>query len=743
MTPLFLIRSVRTVLLFSVVLVWAGTATAEDARDVSEAEERTCFQTPSPYQPESDVQANVAIVYGGGRSLAERIAGWRRQGYLTHFMTGVAWGGYQDYFSGKWDGREHWAEVQTRRDGSRMAHGRSRDVFYNVPTPSYTDYLKTVVRGAIDAGATAVHLEEPEFWVAAGYSEAFQAAWQKEYGEPWQPPHSSVEARYRSERLKQKLYTDCLAELFRDAKAYARGHDREVRCFVPTHSLINYAHWGIVSPEGNLMAIKEVDGYIAQVWTGTARTPNLYGGIQRERTFETAFLEYGQMVNMVRPSGRRCYLLHDPVEDNPNHTWEDYRTNWEATVVASLFRPESWHFEVMPWPTRIFLGRYPVREGNETKRVPLPPDYATELMAVTQALRDMKQSDVEWDCGTSGIGVLVSDSIMFQRGAPAPPDTHLSSFFGLALPLLKQGIPVEVVSLENVGWREALRPYRVLLLTYENQKPLRREYHDALIQWVREGGCLLYFDGGDDPFDRVREWWNDEGRTTATAAQTLFHAAGLGERPGEGFQQVGKGWLAVLRRSPRRLAAESGQIGDRSFVCGAVRQALEKQGHGELWKTQNYLRLRRGPYVIAAVLDEAMTTAPLPIRGRFVDLFDPALPVVTEKTIKPGERSLLVDLDRLRGERPRLVAAAARLHDERADREKWLGTFRGPAGTKAVARLWWPREPREIKLATQGANQPVKFDSRWDEPSRTLWLEFPNSSDGVEVSLTWNAGGRK
>jgi len=150
-----------------------------------------------------------------------------------------------------------------------------------VPTPQYVECLKTVLHGAIDAGVTAIHLEEPEFWVASGYSEAFKHAWREEYGEPWQPPHSSVEARYRSGRLKQKLYTDCLAELFRDAKAYARRKGRGVRCFVPTHSLINYAHRRIVSPEGNLMAIAEADGYIAQVWTGTARTPNIYRGRRR------------------------------------------------------------------------------------------------------------------------------------------------------------------------------------------------------------------------------------------------------------------------------------------------------------------------------------------------------------------------------------------------------------------------------------------------------------------------------
>jgi hypothetical protein len=707
------------------------------------AEERTAFQEGGAWRPEIDVQADVAIVYGAGPSLPDRAESWRRRGYLVHFMTGVAWGGYHDYFGGQFDGREHWAEVQTRRDGSRMAHGGSRDVFYNVPTSSYTAYLKTVLKQAIDAGVSAIHLEEPEYWVEAGYSDAFKEAWRREYGEPWQPPHESVEARWRADRLKQKLYTDCLAELFGYAKAYARSKGREVRCFVPTHSLINYAQWRIVSPEGNLMAIREADGYVAQVWTGTARTPNLYRGVARERTFETAFLEYGQMVNMVRPSGRRCYLLADPVEDNPSRTWSDYRRNYEATVAASLFQPEGWHYEIMPWPGRIFRGAYPGDEPGGARRT-ISPEYATEVMAVTQALRDMKQERVAWDSGTTGVGVLLSDSIMFQRGTPAPPDPHLSSFFGLALPLLKAGVPVEVVSLENAGWPGALAPYRVLLLTYECQKPLRPEYHKPLVEWMRQGGCLMYFDGRDDPFDRVREWWNDDGRTSGTAAQALFRAAGLGGAPGEGFHEVGKGRLAIVKQSPRALAAQAEgaevvrkAVRDAFEVPRAVGSRTDGPGASSAWRTQNYLSLRRGPYVVSAVLEESVSTTPLRLAGRFIDLFDPALPFVREKIVKPGERSLLVDLDRIEGQGPRVVAASARAFDERTTATGWSAEFRATPVAPAVVRVLLPHEPKEVQITGAAGEKVAEAQWRWDADSRTLWMQFPNSPEGIQARCSW------
>ena len=55
------------------------------------------------------------------------------------------------------------------------------------------------------------------------------------------------------------------------------------------------------------------------------------------------------------------------------------------------------------------------------------------------------------ECGTSGLGVLASDSLMFQRGDPTPSDEHLTHIYGMALPLIKRGMPVTPVQLENVG----------------------------------------------------------------------------------------------------------------------------------------------------------------------------------------------------------------------------------------------------------------------------------------------------
>jgi hypothetical protein len=71
---------------------------------------------------------------------------------------------------------------------------------------------------------------------------------------------------------------------------------------------------------------------------------------------------------------------------------------------------------------------------------------------------------------------------------------------------------------------------------------------------VRRGGVLVMVDDDKDPYNRVREWWNDDGRTQRIPRQHLFEQLGLDERQ---FRQqppvlvnVGKGAVMWVRQSP-------------------------------------------------------------------------------------------------------------------------------------------------------------------------------------------------
>jgi hypothetical protein len=163
----------------------------------------------------------------------------------------------------------------------------------------------------IDAGVDHIFLEEPEFWQSAGYSDAFKREWTAFYGSPWRPQDESPEAAYLTAKLKYHLYYRALDQAFTYAKEYGRSLGRDVRCYVHTHSLINYTQWQIVSPEASLASLPCVDGYIAQVWSGTAREPAYYDGNLDVRTFETAYLEYGCMASMTAPTGRQMNSFSD------------------------------------------------------------------------------------------------------------------------------------------------------------------------------------------------------------------------------------------------------------------------------------------------------------------------------------------------------------------------------------------------------------------------------------------------
>lgn len=685
--------------------------------DPKQVQERTVFQTGKPYSDRINLRGDVAIVYGIDSGMPDRIKTWRDRGYRIHLMTGVAWGEYQDYVYGRWDGVNHEDEAQTRANGEKIGHGR--DVWYMSPGKDYGRYLASGVQKALDAGVEAVHLEEPEFWVGGGYAPAFKREWQEYYKEPWQAPDSSPDARWRANKLMYFLYRRALQQVFDHIQDFNKKTGKHVRCYVPTHSLLNYADWGIVSPESSLARLNGCDGYIAQVWTGTAREPNNYRGVKRERTFETAFLEYGAMQNLVRATGRGVWYLADPIEDNPNHDWGDYRRNYHATLTASLLQPEVSQYEVIPWPERVFNDKYP-SEGNPSVRVGIPGDYAQELQTVWNALKDMKQSSNAWTSGTQGVGVVISDSLMFQRGGPNSSDDDMGHVYGLALPFVKRGMPVRPVQLENVTLKGALDGLKVLVMSYEGQKPLSPDVHTAIAKWVKNGGNLVFVDDDRDPFNKVREWWNTGDMHFTTPRQHLFAQLGVAENV-DGAQRVGEGRVLWLRRSPTRISHDS--TGD-TWLYEAVRGATA----GVEWRTQGALVLRRGPYVVASGMDETDSPVP-PVVGRFVDLFDPALRVQSSVPITPNSQHFMIDLAKYGRT---VVAAAGQVLQEKETRNQWSATVEGISDTPGILLLRLPRAPKEATVDGTAIEKPT-----YDATEKLLWLRFPNAAKPQTVVVKY------
>ncbi len=693
---------------------------------LSKQGERTTFQTGAHWKPATDIRSDLVMVYGAndrrGETFRQRVASWREHGYTTHFMTGIAWGEYQDYFTGKWDGKWHLDEGQKQVNGDTIWHGHL--IPYIVPTKNYLAYFKERhIKPVIDAGISSIFLEEPEFWARSGYSDAFKREWQDYYGFPWRPQHESAENTYLSNKLKYHLYYRALDEAFTYAKQYGRERGADVKCYVPTHSLLNYAQWQIVSPEASLASMENCDGYIAQVWTGTAREPNFFNGVVKERTFETAYLEYGCMYSMVAPTHRRVYFLTDPIEDRAKD-WQDYRRNYQATFTAQLLFPGNQFYEVMPWPDRIYEGHYR-KSLDSDERIRIPRFYSTQMQVMINTLNDMPVSTDKLS-GTQGVSILMSNSLMFQR-SPQPvegyDDPQLANFYGLALPLLKRGVPVNIVHSENTGYEDAWRDTRVLLMSYSNQKPMSAGENEHIARWVHDGGHLIYASRDDDPFQHVQEWWNQGDNRYQAPADHLFALMGIEAGAASGTYRYGKGTVQVIRQNPKEFVMRQG--GD-TVLTEAVRTAIGTVDF------KNHFLLSRGAYELAAVLDEdVVSQEPLTLSGLYIDLFDPQLPVVTKKTVAPGEQAFLYNINKVEdAHRPQVLAAASRQYDEVVGQHSYSFTSKAPIETTNVMRVLLPKKPKKVKVS-------VENDSRWDDNSHTLWLSFENQPEGVTVEIDY------
>ena len=483
----------RTGLGDHVLRLLRGNSSARPAIPAVPERPHTSFQTGEPFGTGIAVPTDAVLAY---TDAADVMRTWADAGYILQTM-----GGFRD---GPAYAKAHPDEVQTDRNGNPLVIGG--DSYYMVPCQARVDLAVRYFDEALRNGSQAVCPEEPEMFTAAGYSEAFKQEWVARYGTPWQPPHSSVDARWKAEQLKGFLERRQIETILNEAQRVKPSATR----MVAVHSPVTYYQWGIPVPHYSLLQIPALQEMIGQVWTGTARSPARAAGVRTERTFEVGYLEYSSLYNLVRGTGKRLWFLMDPVEDNPNRPMEDYHINYEQTLLASLMFPQVHNFEVMPWPQRVY-GR-------------VPGPYATEINTIVGMLGDLwRIPNGSLSAGSTGIGTFYADSMGWQRGDPSPSD--YDGFYGLCLPFVLRGVPIDLLSLDRAGEPGYLDRTRVLLLSYDFLKPMSQAINRSLADWVRRGGSLVVF-GGKDAYSAVSDsWWHQAGY--ASPVDELFAEMGL------------------------------------------------------------------------------------------------------------------------------------------------------------------------------------------------------------------------
>ena len=542
-----------------------------------------------------------------------------------------------------------------------------------------------------------------------------------------------------------------------------------------THSLVNYAQWKIMSPESRLLDVDEVDGFIAQVWTGTSGTGNVYEGHYKSRTFETAYLEYGIMQELVKGTDKEVWFLQDPVEDNPEHGWEEYEDKYKKTLTAALFWPDVDHYEVCPWPNRVFKGRYPRKVGLAEGMIPtedmegaknIPDTYATFLASMIQTLGDMTKGENETE--KDAVGVFLADSCMYQRTYPDHVEHHgqkinlsgmedwmnrlifqkeeerqlllsmekmeyaykeccaFPDWFGLTLPLLKYGLPIQPVYFDHmVRYDEYLRKYRYLILSYEFMKPESEEFHHKLVEWVKQGGTLFYIGKDFDPYNYLQEWW--QKFFCDTPAQHLFAEFGMDKEPANGCYRIGEGNVLVWNEVPALLSVNEA-IADK--YRNWIREGLKMGGYH--WKMCNYLSVRRDPYIVIASMQESDMGSVYTKEGLFVDLYEDKYPVVERVLVEPGQEKLLFDLEKIK-EDVRIIATAARIENMVCENGQLSIEAKAIDHIQVNMRIRLPGKPEDLCAHTESGKN-MELQSVWDEKSRTVLLSYRSNNEKVYIT---------
>ena len=303
------------------------------------------------------------------------------------------------------------------------------------------------------------------------------------------------------------------------------------------------------------------------------------------------------------------------------------------------------------------------------------------------------------------VGVLIEHPGLYPR---------LSAYENIKIKCIGMGLnpkgPVEellrTVGLENTDKRKAAGSF-------------------SLGMRQRLGIALALVGDGSDPFGRIRHWWNTGRLRYDTPMQHLTDALGLGREPEEGVHAVGKGFVAILRVHPAQIAYDA----ETEEHYAALLRECRRRMNRPAFREKNYFALRRGPYVIAAAMADSAATESFSLKGRFVRLDRPELPVVDEIAPKGGEYVLAADLDRYE---PAvcLVGSAGRVEDYSLTEGCLTFSVHGPTGARCALRF---KGPRPARVELNGADTPFEYDAF----GGTFLIRLAGDPDGARVVVTW------
>ncbi|MHB1456348.1 MAG: hypothetical protein ACYC0V_05470, partial [Armatimonadota bacterium] len=404
--------------------------------------------------------------------------------------------------------------------------------YYHVPSEKRSALAEGHYSRPMSVGLYGAGFDEPDYWSRSGYSQVFKDEWQKYYSSPWQAPHLNIDNRYKAEKLKAIMERRHIETILAGMKKL----DPSVKTILEMHSQINSQIGGFTAAYHDLTMIPALQEVVAEVWMGTSQIPTPLAGKREPRIFELGYLEYSSFYHLLRDTGKKLWFMMDPKEDMPGRAEAEYHNSFIQNLLASLMFPQIDDYIPLIWPNRIY--------GQVSK------EYETIINTVTGSICDFWQyRNGKLKSGSKGIATFVSDSMGRQTTDPYP--SSFGGLFGLTLPLVCKGVPVEILSLDRAAEPGYLDKFKVLLLTYEYLKPDKPEMNKAIAEWCRKGGSLIFFNKVDQYCEVKDSWWKKAGY--ASPAEHLFEQLGIDIR---GIKQLKvKGETIKLMSSGKQSAS--------------------------------------------------------------------------------------------------------------------------------------------------------------------------------------------
>lgn len=642
--------------------------------------------------------------------------------------------------------KSNYDDIQMDKSGKYIVHTEN-SAWYMVPSSDWNDYVCTNLDRLVRTYKLPfIVLEEPEMWHKSGYSASFKAEWKEYYGTEWEDQTSSPDAWYRSMRLKTHLFQRLLDRIGKEL------HEKypDLKIYIASHSTLSYNAWSITSGLDSYMSMGLLNGFIGQTWSDTIRSNVPFEGASVSMPFHSAFLDYSSY--LASQYDTDFYALADPMADSKDLTEEKCRVLYLETIAAQMMQPAIQRFEIMPWVTRAFSG--------------VSNSYKTIQMNIQKMQNDLVGRDVTLTAGTPGVTYLISDSLSWVTTGNNWAPNSSDGFYGVTLPLVNAGIPVQFVSLDTLTDVSALKDATILILTLDNILPQNEKNLEVLAQWVREGGVLLTVTGYSQFWEMESAWWDESplaslldlldmkdveighgtsstklygtsftsyNRFTLTFDNLPATADVLAESSGKPIafsQDVGKGQIRVIGVSAANFAKT--QYGSECMLR-LTEDAVGESRTEYIYADSDLYKAERGPYVACH------TFAGQTLDGLYLNLYDDNLSILENPELEANTSYLFYSLDGLDLSKPALAFTGGRQEGEVTREErKTVFTITGPTATFTASRLFAPEGlyPAEITGVDKDGRH-VSVDMSWSNEYHSLYLISDIPYGGVTYTVTW------